>query len=101
MSAVACLARSDLILVGRVTEHTGGQRVGSHGVPPQGGHLGPQDAQHLAQEALQEAGQPPRLPDTARLPDVEEVEVAEVVIYPGPRHVGGRRDVHPDHGRAG
>ena len=101
MSSGAWLARSDLVLVRRVAEDTGSQGVRGHGVPPQGRHLGPQDAQHLAQEALQEAGQPASLPHTAGLPDVEEVEVAEVVVYPGTRHMGGRRDVHPDHGRAG
>ena len=69
--------------MGGVGEDAGGEGVGGDGVAPQGGHLRPEDAQHLEQEALHEAVEPAGLPQARGLADVEQVQVAKVVLGGG------------------
>ena len=85
-----------LVLVRRMGENTSSKCVRSHSVPPKRRNLSSQDSEDLAQEPLHKAVQAASLPQTAGLPDVEEVQVAKMVIYPCSRYIGRWGQVDPN-----
>ncbi len=83
-----------LVLVGAVRDDQLGHEQADQGVAAEGAHVRPDDAEHLADEGLDEVVEAAELPQPRRLPDEEQVEVAQVLLDPGAGDVGQRGQVH-------